>query len=47
MTFESEAELAAYLADPEHQKATQEILRPLVERLVVCDIVEGKGCVNW
>jgi hypothetical protein len=46
MMFESEAALAAYLADPEHQKATQEIMRPLVERLVVYDIVESKGGDN-
>jgi hypothetical protein len=41
MVFESQESLAAYLADPEHQRATEEILRPLVDRLVIYDIVEG------
>jgi hypothetical protein len=42
MTFESEEALAAYLADPEHRKATEEVMRPLVERLVIYDVVDGR-----
>ncbi len=36
-TFEDADALAAYLASPQHLKATEETLRPLVERIRVYD----------
>ena len=42
MTFASSEALAAYLDDPKHQRATEEVLRPLVERLVIYDIREDR-----
>lgn len=40
MSFADEAALAGYLADPAHLAATHDVLQPLVERLVVYDLVE-------
>ena len=38
MTFEDEAALRAYDAHPTHKRAVEEVLRPLVGRLVIYDI---------
>jgi hypothetical protein len=37
MTFKDEASLHAYDAHPRHTKAVDEVLRPLVARLVIYD----------
>lgn len=39
-SFADEARMKAYLADPEHQRATREVLAPLVSRIVVYDFAE-------
>ena len=38
MTFKDEASLRGYDAHPRHKKAVDEVLRPLVARLVVYDV---------
>ena len=38
MTFEDEASLRAYDSHPRHKKAVDEVLRPLVARLVIYDV---------
>ncbi len=40
MTFADPDALAAYLAHPDHLRAVDEVLRPLVARMVVYDILE-------
>ncbi|MFM1905029.1 MAG: hypothetical protein RLZZ440_2929, partial [Planctomycetota bacterium] len=40
ISFENQAALDTYLADPAHKRATTEVLGPLVERVVVYDFRE-------
>jgi hypothetical protein len=40
MTFRDESALRAYDAHPSHKKAVDEVLRPLVARLVIYDFRE-------
>jgi len=40
MTFRSEQDMKNYLSHPEHEKARDEILVPLTDRIVVYDIIE-------
>jgi outer membrane murein-binding lipoprotein Lpp len=40
ITFSSRAALDAYQEHPEHLRATEQVLRPLVRRIVVYDFVE-------
>ncbi len=39
ITFENKEALAAYLEHPEHKKGVEEVLKPLVEKVVVYDFV--------
>ena len=38
VTFEDEAALRAYDAHPTHKQAVEEVLRPLVGKLVIYDV---------
>ena len=39
ITFENKEALASYLEHPEHKKGVEEVLKPLVEKVVVYDFV--------
>ena len=41
-TFSSSEDLAAYLEHPDHLRATREVLKPLVDRVVIYDFVAAK-----
>jgi len=40
MTFANTEDMAAYLAHPDHKKAVDEVLQPLVQKIVVYDFME-------
>ncbi len=43
MTFTGEAALRAFEQHPTHQRAVEEVLKPLVGKLLIYDIVGGEG----
>ncbi len=43
MTFNSVDDMKGYLADPRHTMAVEKVLKPLVQRMIVYDFIDGEA----